>query len=54
MSLTLNTYWVTYFPFLGSDATSTAFWTGKDEADCKESFEKAHPSWAVKSVEEKS
>jgi hypothetical protein len=51
--MTFKTFTIVYYPFLSSDATSTGYWTGKDEADCIKSFLAAHPMWVVKSVEEK-
>ena len=49
----LTVYQVIYLPFPDSDSLSAAYWTGKDEDDCRKSWERAHPSWPVKSVEEK-
>lgn len=49
----LKTYVVTYYPYATSDMKTAAYWTGKDEEDCRRSWEATHPLWALVSLKEK-
>ena len=51
--MTLTTYVVEFYPFPNSDSLSAKYWTGLNEDDCRQSWEKANPQWPIKSIEEK-
>jgi hypothetical protein len=49
----LKTFEVTYYQYLNSDMKTTGLWTGKDEDDCRRSWEATHSLYALISLKEK-